>query len=225
MAPEIGRLLDEAPPLAGPERQHLVDEPLRHHGVAVLADLGAAEEVEHVAEPDALPVDAVIVLARAVGAARDGDLAVLDGHPALGVVEGQRDLGRAQRAPLVGAAEDDVLGAARADLAGRLLSERPADRVRDVRLAGAVGADHDGDAGPELEALAVGEGLEAVQLERAQVHISSPPPAGRGGRAVPRAPPPSPPAACSTRSRCRPAHRRGAPRPRSSARAPAPPRR
>ena len=84
---------------------------------------------------------------------------------------------------------------------GRQRAGRPDDRVGDVRLAGAVRPDDDGDAGLELQLERVRERLEAAQAERAQVHEWEP--SGRRGRG------PTAPAARATPPRpCR-ARRRG----------------
>ena len=70
----------------------------------------------------------------------------------------------------VAAGEDHVLHRLAADRERALLAERPEDGVGDVRLAGAVRADDDRHAGPEVERRAVREGLEALHRDRAQVH-------------------------------------------------------
>ncbi len=68
--------------LLGAHHQHLFDETLAHEGVAVLADLGAQEEVQHVAQTHLRLVDQVLALAVAVGAAADDDLGVIERQPA-----------------------------------------------------------------------------------------------------------------------------------------------
>ncbi len=69
-----------------------------------------------------------------------------------------------------GAAEEDVVGLLGAELGGRQGSCGPDDRVGDVRLAGAVRADDDGDARLELQLESVGERLEAADADGAQMH-------------------------------------------------------
>ena len=74
--------------------------------------------------------------------------------------------------------------------AGRLHRHRPLQRVGDVRLAAAVGADDDRDAVLEAQLDAVGEGLETAHPERLQVHrLAASPlsrPAGPAGHAAQR---------------------------------------
>ena len=79
--------LDEPATLQRPQAEHLVDEALRHHGVGVLADLRAPKQILHVQQAHLLAVDAVLVLAAAVGAPADAHLVEVDRHPLLGVVE------------------------------------------------------------------------------------------------------------------------------------------
>src|SRR4029079_10950956 len=69
-----------------------------------------------------------------------------------------------------GAAEQHVVRLLGAHLRRCQRSRRPDDRVRDVRLAGAVRPDDDGHPGLELDLDRVRERLEAAQLDGAQVH-------------------------------------------------------
>ena len=99
-----------------------------------------------------------------------------------------------------GAGEDDVLHLAAAQRLGALLAHDPGERVDDVRLARAVGADDAGDARFERERRRLREGLEALERQALEVHV--PPSPARenaadyayprfGARAVARAPPPA----------------------------------
>src|SRR5690606_11174663 len=69
-----------------------------------------------------------------------------------------------------GAGEDNVLLLLGAEEAGTLLAQHPANGIRNVALAGPVGADHRGDAGLVFERRAVGETLEALDREPFQIH-------------------------------------------------------
>ena len=60
------------------------------------------------------------------------------------------------------AAEDDVLHFRAAQRPRGLFSEHPADRVRDIRFAGAVRTDDRGHAAEKLDLGAVGKRLEAL---------------------------------------------------------------
>ena len=86
--------------------------------------------------------------------------------------------GAAAPADAAAAAEDHVLHRLAADRERRLLAHRPQHRVGDVGLARAVGPDDHAHAGREVEPRAVGEGLEALQGDRLQVHGE--PPRSRG---------------------------------------------
>ena len=106
--------------------------------------------------------EAVFALARAVVAARDHDLGERRAENTGGVVEDERDLGKADRTALRRAAEDDILHFRAAQRPRGLFSEHPADRVRDIRFAGAVRTDDRGHAAEKLDLSAVGKRLEAL---------------------------------------------------------------
>ena len=139
---------------------------------ALSARFAAVEQVLEVAQPHALLVEQVVVLAAAVQPAPELEHAVLHRQQPVGVVEDERHVGHALGAALLGARPDDVLALADAERAA-LLAERPAERVREVRLARAVGPDHRADPGPELDQGPLGERLEALDAEAEE--------AGRGG--------------------------------------------
>ena len=167
---EPGGLLDEQPALARLGGHDRLDAALRDDRVHLLAEAGVGEDLEHVDEPAARAVEAVLALAVAVEAAHDRDLAQRDVDRAVGVVDDDLDLGRRARLHAAAAAEDDVAHRLAADGERRLLAHRPQDGVGDVRLARAVRADDDRDAGAEVELRAVGEGLEALEGQRLEVH-------------------------------------------------------
>ena len=116
---------------------------------------------------------------------RDRHLGVVDRQRAVGVVDGQGDLGPAERRAAGGAGEDDVLHLAAAQRLGALLAHDPGERVDDVGLAGAVGADDAGDAGLEAQVRRRGEGLEALQGQALDVHGGSRSPRSSGWLGVP----------------------------------------
>ena len=160
-----GRLLEELATLLGPQRQSGVDGPLPDDDEGVGTELALAEQVDDVAQPGACAVDEVFALPGPIGSAPDGDLGEVERELPIGVVEGQDRFRHALRASRLGAREDDILGAPRAQVAVRLFAEHPAHRVGHVALARAVRADHRVDPGLEHEAGRVGEGLEAVKAQ------------------------------------------------------------
>ena len=104
-----GGLLDQQPPvarLAGDQRLHAA---LGDDRVHLLAQAGVGEHLQHVDEPAARAVEAVLALPRAVELAHDGDLAHRQVVAAGVVVKDQLDLGLAARLHAAPAAEDDVL--------------------------------------------------------------------------------------------------------------------
>ena len=190
---DAGRLLDEAAALLRPGRQDGVELALADDDVHLAADARVGQQLLDVEQPARLAVDRVLRAAVAEHDPRDGDLGVVDRQRAVGVVDGERDLGAAERAgrrhrPAGAAGEDDVLHLAAAQRLGALLAHHPGEGVDDVGLAGAVGADDRGDARLEVERGRRREGLEPLEGEALQVHArnsSAPRTAGRartGGR-------------------------------------------
>ena len=161
----VSRLFDQPAPVFRPQRQHLFDETLAHERVAVLAYLGLHEEFVQVFQPDAALVQKVLVVAATIGAAGDDDFVEIDGQPAIAVVQRDAHLRHAHGGTLLAAGEDDVLCLAGADDAAGLFAQHPADRLRYVRLAGAVRPGDTGDAGTELQRSGRGEALKAVDVE------------------------------------------------------------
>ena len=165
---DSGRLFDQAAAILGLGGDDFGDLALLDDRVATKSDAGVAEEVVNVLQPRGLLVHQVFGLTRAVETPRDLDLAVGGercGRLAVGVVEGQRDLGHADRRAVLRAREDHVVHALAAELAGRLLAHHPLDGIDDVRLAATVRSDHAGHPRIEAEDRAVDEGLEAVELQ------------------------------------------------------------
>src|SRR5262249_52399918 len=115
-----------------------------------------------------LAVDEVFTLARAVDPPGDLHFGGVGGEGLVEVVERHRDLGHAEAAARRGAVENDVGHLPAAQALGALLPEHPAYRVTAVRFACAVRPDDGGNARGEVELSAVGERLEAAQLQTLQ---------------------------------------------------------
>ncbi len=164
---DAGRLLEQRPTLLGPQREGLVDHALADEEEGVVGDVGVVEQLDQVAQADALTVEQVLVLTRAEQPAGELDLLEVDREQAVLVVDDQADVGHAHRAAVGRAREDEVLGAPAAQ-GPSLLPERPAQGVGEVGLAAAVGPDHGRDARSELDGRALGERLEADHAQLAQ---------------------------------------------------------
>src|SRR6185436_6389217 len=136
-------------------------------------DTGVEEQIVDVLEPDALLVDVVLAVPVAEEAPRDLDLLVPCELAREGLVaggEGDRHLREPHGGPQLGPPEDHVLHRRAAELLGALLAETPLHGVDDVRLAAAVRADDARESGAEVERSAIGERLEALELELSDVH-------------------------------------------------------
>ena len=148
---DAGRLLDEAAAVLRGRVQDRVELALPDDHVHLPADAGVAQQLLDVEQSAGVGVDGVLGAAVAEHGAADRDLGVLDRQGAVGVVDRQRHLGTAQRRAARRAGEDDVLHLAAAQRLGPLLTHHPRERVDDVGLARAVGADDAGDPGFELQ--------------------------------------------------------------------------
>jgi hypothetical protein len=182
-AGDARRLLEDRPPLDGVGGQHAVHAALLDDRVGVGADAGVEEQLLDVLEPALPAVDQVLAAAVAVQAPGDVDRlgvvvqqtprrlvrlgGVLDG-----VVEGQRDRRRPDGLPGSRAGEDDVHHRVAAKALGGALPEHPLDRVDDVRLAAAVGADDARDRGVELELGGIRERFEARDGDLSKPHAA-----------------------------------------------------
>ena len=192
---DAGGLLDEAAALLGGRAQHGVELALADDDVHLAAEPGVGEQLLDVEQAAGRAVDGVLGAAAAEHRAGDRHLGVVDRQRAVGVVDGEADLGAAERRAARGAGEDDVLHLAAAQALGALLTHDPGERVDDVGLAGAVGADDAGDARLEAQRRRRGEGLEPLEGQRLEVHgevsalVGRParPPAGCG-QTLPAAP-------------------------------------
>ena len=169
--PEPCRLLDERATILRPGREHLLDLPLADDRVHRRAEPDVREDLDEVGTPDRSPVDEVLTLGAAYEPPRDRDLREVEiGPRAVLVVEDELDLAVRCGLPVAAPCEEHVVGLLGAQLGRRQRAGGPDDGVGDVRLAGAVRPDDDGDARLERDLERVGERLEAADAKRAQVH-------------------------------------------------------
>ncbi len=169
---DAGRFLDDRPAFLGTSIQHSVDLALADDHVLLATDPGVGQQFLHVEEAARHAVDRVLRIAVAEEDARDRDLAQVDAEGAVRVVDRDAHLGAAERRALGGAGEDHVVHLLAAHRLRRLGAQHPGERVDDVRLARAVRADDDRDPGLQDHRRAVGEGLEALEVETLQEHSS-----------------------------------------------------
>ena len=178
---DAGRLLDDQAAVLGAGVEDGVEVALGHDEVLLAPDAGVGEQLLDVEQPAGHAVQGVLALARrAEQRAGDRHLVELDRQEPGRVVDGEADLGPAQGGTPAGAGEDDVVHLGRADGSGALGAEHPGHRVHHVGLAAAVRADDDSDPRFELQGGGLGEGLEALQGQRAQKHRCPKATGGRG---------------------------------------------
>ena len=102
-------LLDQHPAVTRLGGHDRLDAALRDDRVHLLAQAGVREDLDHVREPAARPVDAVLAVAGTIQPAEDRDLADRQVQPAGGVVQHDLDLGLGAGLDAVAAREDHVL--------------------------------------------------------------------------------------------------------------------
>ncbi len=120
-----GRLLDDRPAVLGTGVQHRVELALPDDHVLLAAHARVREQLLDVEQAARGAVDGVLAVAGPEERAGDGDLGQVDRELARGVVDGQRDLGPAERRTRRGPGEDDVLHFGRAQRAGTLGARGP----------------------------------------------------------------------------------------------------
>ena len=170
MASHAGCLLEQRSAFLGAQGERLIDHALADEEEGVVGQVGGIEEIDEVAQAHLLAIEQVLVLARAEEPPAALDESVFDRQQTIVVADDEAHVGHARGVPAGGTGEDDVLRLAGPQRAA-LLAERPAQRVREVALAAAVGTDDGADAGPELQPRGFGEGLEADQAELAQARL------------------------------------------------------
>ena len=164
------RILDERAALRRLGGEDLLDPTLADDRVHLAAEPDVREKLHEVESPHRRPVHQVLALAAPVEPAGDRELRVRERAVAVLVVEEELDLTPIGRPARAGAGVDDVVGLLGAQLGRAQRAGRPDDRVRDVRLPGAVRPDDDGDSRLEAHLDRIRERLEAAQLDRAQEH-------------------------------------------------------
>ena len=169
---DAGGFLENFAALGGLGADDLCNAALADDGVTVAADAGVQQQFVDILQTDVLAVDRVLALTAAVVAAADGNLVGIHVQAVVAVIDGQRDRGKAHGATALGAAEDNVLHlAGAAQLLGAGLAQNPADRVRNIRFAGAVRPDHAGDTLADGDLGLIGEGFETLDFQFFQAHV------------------------------------------------------
>jgi hypothetical protein len=110
VAADPRHLLEQWSALLGPQGQRLIDHPLTDEQERVVGEVRGVEQVDQVAQPDALLVQEVLVLATAVQPAAELEHLEVDRQQTVGVVQDERDVGHALGRPLLRPGPDEVLG-------------------------------------------------------------------------------------------------------------------
>jgi hypothetical protein len=148
-----------------PAAQDQIDLPLLHDRVGAAAHSRIHKKLVYVAQPAWPLVEKILALAVAIHAPGDANFIPFDAQFFFALGESQRHFGHSQRFPAVCPAENHVRHLPSAQRLGRLLAEHPADGVKYIRLAAAVGTDNCGDAAVKVEDRPRRERFEANHLK------------------------------------------------------------
>ncbi len=167
VASNAGHFLEQRTSFLGPQGQRLVDHALADEQERVVGQVRAVQEIDEVAQADALLVEQVLVLAAPKEPASELEDLELDRQEPIAVVEDQRDVGHALSGALLRPGPDDVFRLAGSEGAP-LLPECPAERVGQIALARPVRPDDRADPATELDVRSLRERLESLETEREQ---------------------------------------------------------
>ena len=146
---------------------------LTNDGVHRRPEADVRQQLDEIGAAHRRPVHEVLPFRPTNEAASDRDLAEVEVRPSVVlVVEDELDLTVVGGLAVASTGEEDVVRLLGAELGRRQRARGPDDRVCDIGLARAVGADDDGDARFERDLERFRERLEAADAERAQVHQS-----------------------------------------------------
>src|SRR3954447_8005358 len=140
MLAEAGGLLDQEPALPRARVDDLLDAALADHGVHLVAEVRVGKSLDHVDEPAAGAVEAVLPVAVTVEPATNRNLREVTAV-AVAVVEDHLHLGVAARRFAVASGKDHVLHGLAANGQRTLLPHRPEHGVGDVGFTASVGPD------------------------------------------------------------------------------------
>ena len=162
-ARDAGGFLQHGATVGGLGGDHRADPALADERGGVGAGRGIGEEERHVLGAHILAVDAIGAAGAALDAADDlGLLAVHFGE--------QRDLGKVAWGAGRGAGEDHVFHAGAAHRFRAVFAHRPAQRLEQVGLAAAVGADDAGQPRLDAQVGGIDEALEARKAKALDLH-------------------------------------------------------
>ena len=150
-AAESRRLLDQGSALGRLRREDRLHLALADDRVHPLAEPEVGQQLDEVEPPDSRTIDEVLAFAAAMQPARHRELREVDGQGTVGVVEEELDLAEIRSPARAAAGEEDVVGLLGPQLGRAERAGGPANRIRDVGLAGAVRADDHADARLETD--------------------------------------------------------------------------
>ena len=169
---DTGGLFEDLTAVGTLDGQDLVNAALTDDGVALTAQTGVHKQLVDVTQAAGTAVDVILAFTGAVIPTGHGNLGLLHGEDVLGIVDDQRDLGKAQALSLGGTVKNDVLHLGAAEGTGGLLTHDPANGVCYIGLTRTVGADDGCDVRAEGQHRLVREGFESLNFKRFQIQCA-----------------------------------------------------
>ena len=161
---DAGGLLKNFPALTAFDRDDFLDSALSDDGIAIPSQTGIHQQLGDVPQANRRFVDSILAFSRTVELSGNGDIIRIDRKLAVGVVDGQRDAGKAGRLAVVGPQKDDILHLLSAQISCGLFSQHPPHRIGDVAFSAAVWSHNSGHSLAEHQLGSVGKGLKALNL-------------------------------------------------------------
>ena len=158
------RLLQQHAPLDRLGGDDRTDFALADQRRRMSAGRGIGEQQRDILLADVAPIDTIGRAGAALDAAGNFALIARD-RVAVGALDKDRNLGEIARRAACGAGENDVVHAAAANRLGARFAHRPAERLKQVRLAATIGPDHAGQPGLDPQLGRLDEAFETAKLE------------------------------------------------------------
>ena len=152
------------------QRQNFINSALADIGIAFFAQTGVHKHFVDVTQTGRLAVDIVFTITAAVIPTRNHNLVGIVRQSAIGIVQDQSCLGKANGSSFLRTAKDHVLHLRATESLGALLTHNPQNSIGNIGFTGAVGANDGSNIVAKTNQCFIGEGLKALHLQRFQIH-------------------------------------------------------
>ena len=169
-----GSLLKDLTAVSALQGQNFIDSALTDIGIALPTQAGIHKQFIDVTQAGGLLVDIVFAVTAAVIPAGDHHLVGIVGQSTVRVIQSEGCFGKAYGRTLLGTAEDHVFHFCTTKCLGALLAHNPQNSIGNIGFTGAVWANDGSNIVAKANEGLVREGLEALHLQRFQIHSKNP---------------------------------------------------